>query len=91
MRSLVSAIVAVGALLASAPALAQAYDPNYPVCLHVYGGGMGGGNWIDCSYVSMAQCAASASGRSAMCEVNPFYGYARRPMPIPPPHSRRAW
>ncbi len=29
------------------PAAGQAYDPNYPVCIHVYGGRFGG-NYIDC-------------------------------------------
>src|SRR5512143_326169 len=36
-------ILAIGACLASAPAGAQTYDPRYPVCMHVYSGGNGGG------------------------------------------------
>ena len=32
-------ILAIGALSAAAPVRAQSYDPNYPVCLHVYGRG----------------------------------------------------
>jgi hypothetical protein len=39
MRILVLAILAVGAVSVAAPAGAQTYDPNYPVCLHVYGSG----------------------------------------------------
>ena len=37
MRILALAILAIGATAAAAPAQAQTYDPNYPVCLHVYG------------------------------------------------------
>ena len=37
MRILALAILAIGAVSAAAPAQAQTYDPNYPVCLHVYG------------------------------------------------------
>ncbi|HAR27635.1 MAG TPA: hypothetical protein DCS46_25170, partial [Bradyrhizobium sp.] len=28
---------------------------------------------IDCSFTSLPQCQATASGRSATCSVNPFY------------------
>ena len=37
MRILALAIFAIAATAAAAPAQAQTYDPNYPVCLHVYG------------------------------------------------------
>ncbi len=37
MRVLALVILAIGAASAAAPAQAQTYDPNYPVCLHVYG------------------------------------------------------
>jgi hypothetical protein len=30
--------------------------------------------YFECRYRTMAQCAASASGRSAQCVVNPYYG-----------------
>jgi hypothetical protein len=56
-------------------AQAQTYDPRYPVCLQTYGIGGGG---INCSYTSLAQCNASASGRAAQCLTNPFFG-AQRP------------
>ena len=54
----------------AAPARAQTYDPNYPVCLQVYQGIAD--FYFDCTYRSMAQCAASASGRSAQCVINPY-------------------
>jgi hypothetical protein len=52
------------------PALAQTYAPGYPVCIQTYGIS---GNGIDCSYTSMDQCRASASGRAAQCISNPYY------------------
>lgn len=65
-----SAVLAV-TVSASAPVWAQTYDPNYPVCLQVYQGMVD--YYFDCSFTTMAQCAASASGRSAECVVNPYY------------------
>ena len=72
MRVLVLAILAIGAASVVAPAQAQTYDPNYPVCLHVYGRI----TYYDCSYTSLPQCNMSASGRSAQCEINPYYAHA---------------
>lgn len=63
-----------GALLASLPSQAQTFDPRYPVCMHVYSGANGGGGeWYDCSFTSLPQCRATASGRSAICDPNPYY------------------
>lgn len=80
MRVLALAILAIGAASAAAPAQAQTYDPNYPVCLHVYGRI----TYYDCSYTSLPQCNMSASGRSAQCEINPYYAHASQP-----PSARR--
>src|SRR5262245_22640335 len=55
-----------------APASAQTYDPSYPVCLQVYQGFTD--YYFECHYQTMAQCQMSASGRSAQCVVNPYYG-----------------
>jgi Protein of unknown function (DUF3551) len=55
----------------AAPAQAQTYDPRYPVCLQVYDDMVH--FYYECSYTSMAQCAASASGRYAQCVVNPYF------------------
>jgi hypothetical protein len=57
---------------------AQTYDPHFPVCLQSYS--LGGGK-IDCSYTSLAQCNASASGRGAQCLTNPFFALAYRESP----------
>jgi hypothetical protein len=67
MRVLALAILAIGTV-AAAPAQAQAWDPNYPVCLQVFGLIQ----YNECRYTSLAQCAISASGRAAQCVVNPF-------------------
>jgi len=72
MRILVLAILAIGAVSAALPAQAQTYDPNYPVCLHVYGRV----SYYESTYTSLPQCNASASGRSAQCVINPYYAYA---------------
>jgi hypothetical protein len=49
---------------------AAAYD--YPYCLQGRGVGIPG----DCSYQSYAQCAASASGREAYCNINPRVAFS---------------
>jgi hypothetical protein len=74
MRCSFGLIVTVGALLAAAPSHAQTFDPSYPVCMHVYTGSSGGGGeWYDCSFTSLPQCRATAAGRAATCDLNPYY------------------
>ena len=76
MRILLWPLLALATLSTTTPLRAQAYDPRYPVCLQTYR--LGGGN-IDCSYASMAQCQATASGQPAQCLTNPFFaGGGRR-------------
>ena len=72
-------VLAVVAVQIAAPAQAQTYDPNYPVCLQVYDDMVH--YYFECSYTSMAQCAASASGRSAQCVVNPYFAKTHAPGP----------
>jgi len=79
MRALAMMILAVGTLSAAAPASAQTYDPDYPVCLHVFSRGA---TYYECQYTSLAQCNATASGRSAQCEINPYFAAAAYPTPI---------
>jgi hypothetical protein len=71
MRIPALAILTTAAVLAVTPALAQTYDPRYPVCLQVYQGFVD--YYFECGYTSMAQCQMSASGRAASCVVNPYY------------------
>ena len=68
----VLSLAAVSFVALSGPAEAQTYDPRYPVCMTRYSG-PSGGQWIDCSYTSLPQCQASASGRAAMCSINPYF------------------
>jgi hypothetical protein len=72
MRNLALAIVALATIAVAAPAAAQTYDPSYPVCLHVYGPA----TYYECRYSSLAQCAGSATSRSAQCENNPYFANA---------------
>ena len=70
--SLLCTVLATGTILFAAPARAQTYDPNYPVCLQIYQGGIAD-YYFECAYQTMGQCQMSASGRSASCVVNPYY------------------
>lgn len=89
MRRIMNAIqLAAGLLgvaLAGAPADAQTYDPRYPVCIEIY---TVDGSSIDCSFMSIAQCAATASGQSAQCYANPYAAQGRQASPIPSPPRR---
>jgi len=75
MRVLACTILTIATVLVAGPARAQTYDPNFPVCLQTYA--IGGG-YIDCSFTTLAQCAASASGRSAQCLNNPYFAQGDR-------------
>jgi hypothetical protein len=72
MRVLALAILTVATLAAAVPARAQTYDPDYPVCMRVYGPL----NYNECRYTSLAQCNGSASGRAAQCVPNPYFANA---------------
>lgn len=76
MRMLRWIILTSATILAAAPATAQRYDSRYPVCLQKWG--EAGATGIDCSYASLEQCKATASGLSASCFANPY---------SPPPHQ----
>jgi Protein of unknown function (DUF3551) len=72
MRILALAILVVG--MVPIGSAAQTYDPKYPVCLHVY---TRGANYYEGRYTSLPQCNASASGRAAQCDVNPYFAGAQ--------------
>ena len=80
MRILICTFLTIAAVSAAAPLRAQTYDPNYPVCIQTYA--IGGGS-IECSFTSLAQCAASASGRPAQCYNNPYFALGGRKPPRP--------
>ena len=71
MVNVVFGILALAMALIATPVQAQMYDPNYPVCMHVYGELEG--ERMDCIFTSLTQCAATASGRSATCLINPYF------------------
>lgn len=83
MRSIVlgaMAALAIGvgaSLVGATPAAAG----NYPVCQ------FGPYERMDCRYSTFSQCAASASGLGATCQVNPAYAgraaYVDEPAPRP--------
>jgi Protein of unknown function (DUF3551) len=83
MRVAALAILAVGMLSAAAPARAQTYDPDFPVCMHVISMETA---YENCRYYTMDQCRASASGRAAQCNINPYYAGIKT---SPGRHDRR--
>jgi hypothetical protein len=64
-------LVGLGWIGAATLARAQTYDPNYPVCMQVIQMNV---NYVECRYVSMAQCRESVSGRAGYCFPNPYRG-----------------
>jgi hypothetical protein len=76
-------IGAVMSFLVLAPSAAQ--SQNYPYCIkgEFYVGTAG-----DCSFGSYQQCLATASGRRAFCDVNPFYRF-QEDDPAAYPDARR--
>jgi hypothetical protein len=83
MRTLLFALMALGTLTAIDATPAAARD--YPFCIlgRDYDG-LG-----DCSFDSYQQCMATASGRFAYCERNPFFrGYAAERPSKPRRHHR---
>ncbi len=87
MRSLALAVLTATTFGFAGPAAAQTYDPNYPVCLHVYGPIA----YYECRYTSLAQCNAAASGRAAQCGLNPYMANAAEPAERPYRRYRRAY
>ena len=72
MRITALAVMALGAVTLAAPAQAETYGRDYPVCLQIYGPL----NYYECNYSSIPQCNMSASGRAAQCVVNPYFASA---------------
>jgi hypothetical protein len=69
MRKTLLALMAVTSFIAINLAPASASDPQYQYCIK-------GSQWLspvgDCSFTTLQQCQATASGRLATCDVNPF-------------------
>jgi hypothetical protein len=75
MRLILVGLAAVMAVLAADIESAAAQNTTRPYCMR--GGTFGPGSW-DCSYYSMQQCLASASGLNGTCSENPNYQGPRR-------------
>ena len=82
MRISALAILTTFVVLTAAPAMAQTFSGNYPVCLQLYL--RDGARSIECSYSTMEQCQATASGLAATCLMNPYAREPREPA-YPPP------
>jgi hypothetical protein len=81
-------MLTIATVLTAAPAPAQTYNPDYPVCLQTHG--IDGG-YIACGYTSLAQCALSAGGRAAQCIINPYFVGAQAPAGYRDRRYRRAY
>lgn len=70
----------------SASGVLPATARDYPFCIKGcdYGAGRG-----DCSFSSYQQCQATASGRLAYCDANPYYSAQAEFMPGRGNQSRR--
>jgi hypothetical protein len=66
MRRAWLALMAAGAMSVAMPAAAR----EFPYCIKGCDFGAGAG---DCSFSSLAQCQATASGRDASCAANPYF------------------
>lgn len=84
MRSSFQTAVMCFALIASTALPATARD--YPFCIKGcdFGAGLG-----DCSFSSYQQCQASAAGRQAYCDANPYFSARAEWQPGRANHSRR--
>lgn len=83
MRTALLALLAIGSVAAT-DAMNSAEARDYPFCIkgRDYDQVLG-----DCSFQTYEQCLATASGRYAFCDVNPYYSYAE---PQTRRHGRRA-
>jgi hypothetical protein len=68
MRRPWQALVAASAMSAAVAMPAAARE--FPYCIKGCDFGAGAG---DCSFSSLAQCQATASGRDASCAANPYF------------------
>jgi hypothetical protein len=86
MRKVFLALIlcSTASMITTLPAAAR----DYPFCIKGCDFGAGRG---DCSFTSYQQCQATASGRDAYCDVNPYYTAYAEPQPNRGPVSRRRY
>ena len=69
MQQALRTLMALGAVVTAVATPAAAGGMPYCIKGCDFGGGAG-----DCSFASLAQCQATASGRDATCVSNPYFG-----------------
>jgi Protein of unknown function (DUF3551) len=74
MRSIILISLVIGGLVVINAPPAAAVGTRHPYCMQG-SGAPGRGN---CTFNSLAQCRATASGRRMRCVANPFYNGRRR-------------
>jgi hypothetical protein len=74
MRTMILISVIIGGLAVVGAAPAQAVGTRYPYCMQ----GSSSPGLSNCTFTSLAQCRATASGRFLTCIANPFYKGRRR-------------
>ena len=77
-------VLAVASVGAAVPGVAAADRLPYCITGCDFGGGAG-----DCSFSSLQQCQATASGRDATCARNPYFNAKAELQPDRGRHSRR--
>ncbi len=87
MRALPILLIIWIAMSVPAPAVAQRFGGNYPVCLQKWE--WGGASSISCRYSSWDECRATAAGLSAMCVANPYVPPPSAQAPFPPDRGPR--
>ena len=70
MRALPILLLVGITMAVAAPAAAQRFAGNAPVCMQKWQ--WGGSSYISCDYRSWDECRASAAGLPAMCLQNPY-------------------
>jgi Protein of unknown function (DUF3551) len=80
------ALLALAAAFAVSAVIAMPAAGGLPYCIKGcdFGGGAG-----DCSFSSLAQCQATASGRDAYCAANPYFNARAEMQPDRSRQSRR--
>jgi Protein of unknown function (DUF3551) len=69
MRSIVLISLVIGGLMVIDAAPAAAVGTRHPYCMQ----GSSSPGLSNCTFNSLAQCRATASGRFLQCVANPFY------------------
>ena len=72
MRYLILTLLVVGGFAATNSASAQTAT-QYPFCIQ----GIDNPGWSGCSFSTLQQCQATASGTESECLANPWYRGAR--------------